>query len=174
MNQTITITALAAACLALGACETTTTTANTPEQRLDVAVDGGAPPANQQPSTPAVTAVTAEPAEQSRPRDVAVESTQAAPVMATPPRPAPARESAQPPQQWWLMTPDPVEGRIRIVAKGGGATLPAARQAAVDAGRAQLTRLRGSAPEDLEFEKTQAFPRAGGVYEAFVLISCER
>ncbi len=174
MTRPIAIPVLAAACLALGACETTTTTASTPEQRLDVAVEGG-PPAN----TSAERTPDPEPAEQRATRDIVVESTQATPVMATPartqpPQAAPSRDAAQPPQQWWLMTPDPVEGRIRIVAKGGGATLPAARQAAVDAGRAQLTRLRGSAPEDLEFEKTQAFPRAGGVYEAFVLISCER
>ncbi len=154
------------ACITLAGCESALTTEKAPEQRLDVSVTNDTP----QRATPVVEQAepTTTPAAQTR--DAAIETVSAP----APTRAAPPPASAQPPQQWWLKTPDPVQGRIRVVAKGGGATLPEARQAAVDAGRAELTRLRGSAPEELEFEKTQAFPRAGGVYEAFVLISCER
>ncbi|GJM18526.1 MAG: hypothetical protein DHS20C14_07390 [Phycisphaeraceae bacterium] len=167
--------ALVCLCAAMSACETEPLAAGEPISRIDVHVD--------RPSGTIARTDTPAPRE-SVPVPMNIETTDPGTVMGSEPvaartapvRPAPqpARASSQPPEQWWLMTPEPVPGRIRIVAKGGGESLPGARQAAVDAGREQLTRLRGSAPDELDFEKTQAFPRAGGVYEAFVLISCER
>lgn len=173
-----------AACLTLGACDTPATTQREPMQQVDVHIDNPdqgrtasgnqASSANQAPATwMSEPTPTANQTAGSPPPAVREE-----PASNPAPDPTPAIHAAPAeqlaPEKWWLLTPEPQQGRIRVVAKGEAATLVEARQNAVDNGRASLARLRGSPPADTEFERSQPLRRTDGTYEFYVLISCDR
>lgn len=168
-----------AACLTLGACDTPPTTQHEPMQQVDVQIDnpnqGRTASANQSSGTTAPATWMSEPtptAEQTMGSPPPAAREEPAPDPTPEMRPAPPEQLA--PEKWWLLTPEPQQGRIRVVAKGEAATLVEARQNAVDNGRASLARLRGSPPADTEFERSQPLRRTDGTYEFYVLISCDR
>lgn len=92
-----------------------------------------------------------------------VEPTETAPATGTTP-------SGDAETRWWLLTPVPVEGQLRVIASGSGAKLMDAREQAVNNARDLLARSLGRTPEDSTVERTAA-EEQGGVYTAWVLIS---
>jgi len=164
------VVAAGAGCLALGACETTTAT-HEPMQQVDVRLNEPAPTRVAR-GEPAPAAARVEAA--SAPTSPTMGTAPAAVEPAPDPTPDIHPTENLAPEKWWLLTPEPQAGRIRIVAKGEAATLVEARQNAVDNGRESLARLRGSPPSDTEFERSQPLRRPDGAYEFYVLISCER
>lgn len=156
---------VAGVCVAMGACETTPRETE-PMQRVDVRVNES-PGAVREPAP----AAEAPPAATRAPTP---EPAKVEPAPARQPEP-PARQAEElAPEQWWLLTPEPQAGRIRVVAKGEAGTLVEARQNAVDNGRESLAKLRGAPPVETEFERSQPVRRPDGMYEFYVLISCDR
>jgi|GEM_PF-2907406 len=73
--------------------------------------------------------------------------------------------------EWWLRTPEPVEGRVRIVASATAASLIEARQQAVANARDLLARSLGTEPDNATIERTSAEQGEDKSYTAWVLIS---
>ena len=73
--------------------------------------------------------------------------------------------------EWWLRTPEPVEGRVRIVASATATSLIEARQQAVANARDLLARSLGTEPDNATIERTSAEQGEDKSYTAWVLIS---
>ncbi|MFT5423941.1 MAG: hypothetical protein ACI89L_001733 [Phycisphaerales bacterium] len=117
-------------------------------------VDVSTPPKQTQPVRPAI-----EPAVQP-----AVQATESTPPATTPE----ASDEAE--TRWWMRTPAPVVGQLRVIASGSGAKLMDAREQAVSNARDLLARSLGHEPEDSTIERTAAEENSG-VYTAWVMIS---
>ncbi|MFG0304863.1 MAG: hypothetical protein ACF8Q5_01475 [Phycisphaerales bacterium JB040] len=148
------------AALTLGACSQPS-----PTETATVNVS----PARQAPSTNDTSAQQAAP--QAEP---ALPEQQPAPPTTQPttqPATQPATQTPADDTEWWLRTPEPVEGRVRIVASATAATLIEARQQAVTNARDLLARSLGHEPDDATIERTSAVQGADDAYTAWVLIS---
>jgi hypothetical protein len=71
---------------------------------------------------------------------------------------------------WWLATPEPVPGRVRLVAHARAGTLAEARTASVEAARRSFASL-GHRGNDPTIERTRAEREPDGSFRAFVLAS---
>ena len=72
---------------------------------------------------------------------------------------------------WWLTTPDPIPGSIRLVASATATTLLEARQQAIDNAREQLTSALGQEPTDVAIDRTNAQQNPDGSYTWWVLVT---
>ncbi len=88
---------------------------------------------------------------------------------AAPPAPRPTQESLD---DWWLRTPAPEPGRVRLVASATGQTLREARRAAVDQGVEDLREAIGEEPRGVRFELTSVQRDTPGRFRGYVLVSC--
>jgi hypothetical protein len=87
---------------------------------------------------------------------------------AAPELPEPVQKMDGPPS-WWISTPRWEGARVTVGAAHFGATVPAARLAALELGEMELVKALGRKPEEVEVTRVQVVP-AGDGYRAYVLV----